>query len=52
MATFRPNSGANRGEASTGRSADIEFKADGSYTEQSVLVVLGRAQGVETRKGK
>ena len=52
MATFRSNSGANRGDASTGRSDDIEFKADGSYTEQSVLVVLGRAQGVETRKGK
>jgi hypothetical protein len=52
MATFRSNSGANRGDASTGRRDDIEFKADGAYTEQSVLVVLGRAQGVETRQGK
>ena len=52
MATYRSNSGANRGDASTGRSDDIEFKADGSYAEQSVLVVLGRAQGVETRTGK
>jgi hypothetical protein len=52
MATYRSNSGVNRGDASTGRSDDIEFKADGSYSEQSVLVVLGRAQDVETRKGK
>jgi len=52
LATYRSNSGANRGDASTGSRDDIEFKADGTYTEQSVLVVLGRAQGVETRNGK
>lgn len=52
MATYRANSGANRGDASTGRRDDIEFKADGTYTEQSVLVVLGRAQDVITRRGK
>jgi hypothetical protein len=52
MATYRSYSGANMGDASTGSSDDIEFKADGSYTEQSVLVITGQAQGVETRKGK
>jgi len=52
MATYRSHSGANMGNASTGRSDDIEFKADGTYTEMSVLVVLGRAQEPESSKGK
>ena len=52
MATYRSHSGANMGNASTGRSDDIEFKADGTYTEMSVLVVLGRAREPESRKGK
>jgi len=51
MAGYRSTSGDNLGDASTGMSEVIEFKANGSYTEQFVPVVNGRAQGVQLRNG-
>lgn len=51
MASYRSTSGDYLGDASTGLSEDIEFKANGSYAEQFVPVINGRAQEVEKRIG-